>query len=447
MKVFPFIQAIFYRRLGLFNELKPIDEKKNDFHSLLLTSKLPGSSHILESILKLREGSHVLKNRKFWLKVTNHFLYLNPVRLRFYKLSCANLILNCILNDFKKINFSFLQFVFHSYFQKILFYFLFVFALTHQTIEAQIQIGGQYYSGLLWGENEILSPEYYNNGSFLRTEQDFILTAGRNWKGDPPLSQGSFQFEGKEILNSGLFNNEAVSLLEKGKTEDRLKAITMLEEGIRFDPKFFPFRYNLGRAYHLEKKYQKSIIQLEYASSEIPEYYRTFIHLGTLYEIMREPINATILWKKAVSLNKFHTEALLLLADHYIRTDLRNRALIYIKEAAKIDEQSPDARLGRARIELLSSKDLYAYRIFKNTELVDDLGQKKQYNKKFHFYYAETASKVGDYVTAADQYEQLLKYPNDPFFSEFSYKVIERRRDLAQRFAEIKSLEEENKNE
>ncbi|EMO73793.1 hypothetical protein LEP1GSC127_1474 [Leptospira kirschneri str. 200801925] len=40
-----------------------------------------------------------------------------------------------------------------------------------------------------------------------------------------------------------------------------------------------------------------------------------------------------------------------------------------------------------------------------------------------------------------------MKYPNDPFFSEFSYKVIERRRDLAQRFAEIKSLEEENKNE
>ncbi|WP_369750484.1 hypothetical protein [Leptospira sp. P2653] len=324
---------------------------------------------------------------------------------------------------------------------------LLILVFTDKSVEAQIQIGGQYYSGLLWGENEILSSEYYNDGSFLRTDQDFILAAGRNWKGDPPPSRGSFLFEKKEIYNSGLFNNEAVSLLEKGKTEDRLRAISMLEEGVRFDPKFFPFRYNLGRAYHLEKKYQKSIIQFEYASAEIPEYYRTFIHLGTLYEIIREPINATILWKKAVSLNKFHTEALLLLADHYIRTDLKNRALIYIKEAAKIDEQSPDARMGRARIELLSSKDLYAYKIFKNTELVDDLGQKKQYNKKFHFFYAETASKVGDYVTAADQYEQLLKYPNDPFFSEFSYKVIERRRDLAKRFAEIKSMEEENKTE
>lgn len=120
-------------------------------------------------------------------------------------------------------------------------------------VEAQIQIGGQYYSGLLWGENEILSPEYYDEGSFLRTDQDFILTAGRNWKGDPPPSQGSFLFERKEIYNSGLFNNEAVSLLEKGKIEDRLRAISMLEEGVRFDPKFFPFRYNLGRAYHLEK--------------------------------------------------------------------------------------------------------------------------------------------------------------------------------------------------
>ncbi|TGN01544.1 hypothetical protein [Leptospira yasudae] len=319
--------------------------------------------------------------------------------------------------------------------------------LLNTALSAQIQIGGQYYTDLLWGENEILSPEYYNDGSFLRTDQDFILAAGRNWKGNPPPSKGSFWFEEKEIPNCGLFNNEAVKLLETGKNEERQRAILMLEEGVRFDPKFFPFRYNLGRAYHLEKKYRKSITQFEYAGAEIPEYYRTYIHLGTLYEIMREPINATILWRKAVSLNKFHTEALLLLADHYIRTDLRNRALLYIKEASRIDEQSPDARMGRARIELLSSKDLYAYRIFKNTELVDDLGQKKQYNKKFHFFYAETASKVGDYVTAADQYEQLLKYPNDPFFSEFSYKVIERRRDLAKRFAEIKSLEEENKTE
>lgn len=171
----------------------------------------------------------------------NHFLYLNPVRLRFYKLSCSNLILNRILNDLKKINFSFFQFVFHSYFQKILFYFLFVFAFTDQTIEAQIQIGGQYYSGLLWGENEILSPEYYNNGSFLRTEQDFILTAGRNWKGDPPLSQGSFQFEGKEILNSGLFNNEAVSLLEKGKPKIGSKRLLCSKKEFDSIQNFFHF--------------------------------------------------------------------------------------------------------------------------------------------------------------------------------------------------------------
>lgn len=61
MKIFSFIQAIFYRLLGLLKEPKPIDEKKNVFHSLLLVSKLPASPHILESILKLHEGSRVLK--------------------------------------------------------------------------------------------------------------------------------------------------------------------------------------------------------------------------------------------------------------------------------------------------------------------------------------------------------------------------------------------------
>lgn len=48
MKIFSFIQAIFYRLLDLFNEPKPINEKKNVFHSLLLVLKLPANSHILE---------------------------------------------------------------------------------------------------------------------------------------------------------------------------------------------------------------------------------------------------------------------------------------------------------------------------------------------------------------------------------------------------------------
>ncbi|EMF82019.1 hypothetical protein LEP1GSC188_0836 [Leptospira weilii serovar Topaz str. LT2116] len=92
-----------------------------------------------------------------------------------------------------------------------------ILVFTDKSVEAQIQIGGQYYSGLLWGENEILSSEYYNDGSFLRTDQDFILTAGRNWKGDPPPSRGSFLFEKKKFTTAGFLTTKRFLFWKKEK--------------------------------------------------------------------------------------------------------------------------------------------------------------------------------------------------------------------------------------
>lgn len=324
---------------------------------------------------------------------------------------------------------------------------IFLFLIFPNIVYAQFKIGDSEYAGILWGENDFLDPEFYQDGSLARSEQDFIVAAGRHWKGAPPPSKASFEYEGKQITNSGIFNNEAVALLQTADPKKREKAISMLEAGMRFDPSFFAFRYNLGRAYHIEKKYQKAIFQYEYAIAEVPKYYRTYMHLGVLYELLNEQIQAVIYYKKAVELNQFQTEALVLLAEHYIRTDLKNRAQIYIKKALTIDQNSPDAKLGLARLEIMGGRDYYAYKIFRNTDLYDDQGKKRPYNKKFHFYFAETASKIGDYVTAAKEYDELLKFPNDPFFTEFSLKIIERRRDLAKRFAEIKAADEEAEKE
>ncbi|PJZ69110.1 hypothetical protein CH373_11690 [Leptospira perolatii] len=333
------------------------------------------------------------------------------------------------------------------FFCTVTFVSLFAAIFSFGRLEAQFKIGGSEYSGALWGENELLDPIYYQKGSLLRSEQDFILAAGKTWQGEPPISQGAFQFEGKTISNCGNFNNEAVLLLQTADPVKRAIAIRMLEAGVKFDPAFFAFRYNLGRAYHIEKNYQKAILQFEYGAAEVPQYYRSYIHLGVLYELLNEQIQAVIYYKKAVERNEFQTEALVLLGEHYIKTDLRNRAQIYIKKALSVDEHSPDAKLGLARLEILSGRDYYAYKILRNTDLYDDMGKKRSYNKKFHFFFAETASKIGDYVTAAKEYDELLKFPNDPFFSEFSYKIIQRRRDLAQRFADIKALDEEENNE
>ncbi len=311
---------------------------------------------------------------------------------------------------------------------------------------AQVRIGERLYPDLLWGEGEE-DPNDFPDGGMILHPEDFVIATGKLWKGAPPPQIGSFLFQGKEIQNSGKFNNKAVALLLTGKKEERFLAGEMLREGIKFDPRFFPFRYNLGRFYQIEKNYEEAIRQFEFAKAEIPEYYRTYIHLGRLSEITGEVYYAIQCYKNASQKNPYDTQSLVLLAEHYMDTGLPNRAKLYLEKALKIEEGSPDARLGLARLEYNAGNFFRAYSIFRKTELFTPEGKKKRYDKKFHFYFAETASRVQDYETAENQYSEIMKYPNDPFFTTFSYKVVERRRNIARRFSEIKRTSQETQTE
>jgi len=310
---------------------------------------------------------------------------------------------------------------------------------------SQVMVNGTLYPDLLWGEGEE-DPDDFNKGGFKRIPEDFIVATGKFWEGEPPRSMGSFLFEEKNIANCGKFNNEIVALILSGKEDDRNTAYSMLEAGIRYDPRFFPFRYNFGRLLHIQNKYDKSLEHFEFAKKEIPEFYKTYIHIGLLSELKNEPYYAIESYKKAASLNKYKTEALVLLAEYYLKSGIRNRASIYLKEALKIDEESPDARVGFARLEINAGNYYQAYKLLNETKLSTPEGKEKDYSKRFHYYFAETASRVLDYETSENQYDILLKYPNDPFFADFSYKVIQRRRDISKKFAEAKKsqLEEDD---
>jgi tetratricopeptide (TPR) repeat protein len=306
------------------------------------------------------------------------------------------------------------------------------------SLHAQKQIGNKEYAEILWGKDEEFDTSDFPDGSFIYHTSDFILARGKLFSGNPPASNGEFDFEGKQIKNSGEWNNEAVKLALTGKENDRSEAKKMFLAGVRFDPQFFPFRYNLGRLYSIDFQYKESLIQFEYAKAEMPEYFKTYLHIGILSEMTREVYYAIDHYKIAVKKNPYDTEALIRLSDHYISTGLKNRAFLYLNEASKIQEASPNVKLGYARIEMEKGNYHIAYKIFLRTSLTSQEGKPVPYDKKFHYYFAETASKVTDYEIAEREYTKMLSFPNDPFFASVSAKVIARRRDIARKFAEAK---------
>ncbi|WP_108973232.1 tetratricopeptide repeat protein [Leptospira ryugenii] len=305
----------------------------------------------------------------------------------------------------------------------------------------QKQIGEKEYADLLWGKDEEFDLNQFPSGSFIYHSSDFILARGKAFQGEPPTSRGSFTFEGIEVKNCGDWNNETIQMVVTGKEKERALAKKRLQAGIRFDPQFFPFRYNLGRLHSIDYEYKEALIQFEYAKAEMPDYYKTYLHIGILSEITREAYYAVEHYKLAAKKNPYDTEALVRLSDHYLASGLKNRAFQYLTEASKIQETSPNVRLGFARLEMEKGNFHIAYKIFAKTSLTSQEGKPIPYDKKFHYYFAETASKVTDYETAEEEYTKMLSFPNDPFFATVSPKVIARRRDIAKKFAEAKKTQ------
>ncbi|MCE9501967.1 MAG: hypothetical protein K8R21_15915, partial [Leptospira sp.] len=201
------------------------------------------------------------------------------------------------------------------------------------SVSAQTTINGKQYKDLLWGKEQEFDVTDFPDGSFYKTPSDFIGTSGKLWKGPPPPSNGTFSYRDELVTNSGEFNNKALELIETGDLKNRDIAIDMLEKAVRFDPHFFPFRYNLGRLYQLKSFYEKAARQFEYAVSEVPEFYRTYIHIGKMYELQNQPDYAVQMYKQAARLNRFNIEALIFLGEHFLDGGLKNRAAYYFKTA------------------------------------------------------------------------------------------------------------------
>jgi len=121
-----------------------------------------------------------------------------------------------------------------------------------------------------------------------------------------------------------------------------------------------------------------------------------------------------------------------MIGNIYLEREQLDMADKYYKAALEISPKSPNARLGQAKILYYRKKYYMALVVLKYIQL--DQG----YDKSLHYVYGECAYKLGDYKTASDQYNQLLKYRNDKFFLANSVSLIKHKIDLCRRFLEIR---------
>jgi len=220
-------------------------------------------------------------------------------------------------------------------------------------------------------------------------------------------------------------NNEAVKFMEDGKF---LEATLLLEKLLRVDGLFFPVRYNLGISYLYLKNNQKSYNNLIRARGVLPELSRTYMHLGFLHERMKKNMIAIDYYRMAYRRDSKNLNALIRVGDIFFEKGQNNKALKYYNLSLKKNSHFANGLLGIAKI-LFKQEKFYKARV-----MLKKVDISKNYDKSYHYYYAECSYKLRDYKNAAENYKQLLLYPNDRFFISTSPAIIKHKVQMSNKF-------------
>ncbi len=222
-------------------------------------------------------------------------------------------------------------------------------------------------------------------------------------------------------------NNKAGALM---KTGDFGGAAALLENALRHAPLFLPFRFNLGICYIYLNRLDVALLQFRKASDLLPEYSRTYIQMGYIYDRWGKEDSAIYYYKTALKKNPAEMLALTLTGDLYFKRKQIEMAQQYYERSIKIEPRYPNGLLGLAKIHYERGEFFRAIIQIKSIDLT------KEYDKALHYYYAESAFKLRDYQTAYDQYNTLLQFRTDKFFLVNSVFLIRHKMDLSRRFIE-----------
>lgn len=222
-------------------------------------------------------------------------------------------------------------------------------------------------------------------------------------------------------------NNRAAQLIVSGnfqKAEEILKA-ALLKSAL-----FFPFRYNLGVSYLHLNDLKRAELNFTKAKQIVPQYPRTYLELGYINQRRNKYSEAIDCFREAIRRNPKEAESFVMIGDIYFARNQLAMASKYYEASLKVDPLFPNGILGTAKIFFIRRKYLKALNRIKE---IDTSGE---YDKSYHYYYAECAFKMKDYKTAGFHYRKLLKFRNDRFFLTNSPLLIEHKLYISEQFVQ-----------
>ena len=226
---------------------------------------------------------------------------------------------------------------------------------------------------------------------------------------------------------AGSLNNKAAELMEEGNFSE---ALALLEAGRTNAPLFFPFLYNAGICTLYLNQLRQSIIYFSKAAQIVPEYWKIYLQLGYIYGRLNKENKALEQFRIGLKKNPRELNAYILMGDIYYDRDQLRIAQNYYDAAIKLQPLFPNGLLGLAKIHFKNREYLKTIVLLKSIDI------SAEYDKSYHYYFAESAYKIGDYETAARQYEMLLQFKNDKFFLTTPLLLIRHKLELSLRFAE-----------
>ena len=239
-------------------------------------------------------------------------------------------------------------------------------------------------------------------------------------KGDLILCEGESE--------AALANNRAATMMDAA---DFINAEKALSEDITHAPLFFAFRYNIGICYIHLNKLDRALLHMEKAAGIFPEFYKTYIQIGYIFQRQWKDDVAISYYRKALEKNPRANEVFVLIGDIYLDRNQMGMANRYYLASLELNPKNPNAQLGQAKIHFLRKEYYRAMTIIKYIPLGGE------YDKSLHYYYAEGAYKLQDYQTAFTQYNTLLTFKSDKFFITNSVALIKHKIDLCGRFIEV----------
>ncbi len=227
-------------------------------------------------------------------------------------------------------------------------------------------------------------------------------------------------------------NNKAAKLMAEGNYRD---AVPILQDALKHAPLFYPYHCNIGKCYMHLLDFRRAQHHLTKAKQIVPEYFLAWLLSGQTYELQGDYNFAIDNFRKSAQLDPNYLQSYIFLGDVFLRMNRQQTAKKYYEYTLQKDPYYTNGIIGKVKL-LFNNKNYYkAYQTLKIIKT-----DKGDYDKIYHYLYAECAYNLQNYEEAYDQYTKLLEYRADRFFITTGVDLIEHKRELSRRFADQERL-------